>query len=67
MENCEAIFTDKGMNHDKRILVEDDKIISENEKIFESLNKLFVDVIINLFIPQYEDLTSNINGSDDPV
>ena len=55
------------MNHDKIILVEDDKIISENEKIFEFLNKFFVDVIINLFIPQYENLTSNINGSDDPV
>ena len=55
------------MNHDKIILVEDDKIISENEKIFEFLNKFFVDVIINLFIPRYEDLTSNINGSDDPV
>ena len=55
------------MNHNKIILVEDDKIISENEKIFESLSNVFVDVIMNLFIPQYEDLTSNINGSDNPV
>ena len=57
------LFTDKGMNHDKIILVEDDKIISENEQISES----FADVIINLNIPQYEDPTSNTNGINDPV
>ena len=31
------------------------------------MNKFFADVIINLNIPKYEDLTSNINGIDDPV
>ena len=60
-------FTDKGMNHDKIILVEDDEIISENEQISEPLNNFFADVIINLNIPQYEDPTSNTNGNDDPV
>ena len=54
------LFTDKGMNHDKIILVEDDKIISENEQI----SKSFADVIINLNIPQYEDPTSNTNDND---
>ena len=63
-----AFFTDKGMNHDKIILVEDDEIISENEQISESLNNFFADAIINLNIPQYEDPTSNnTNGIDDPV
>ena len=47
------LFTDKGMNHDKIILVEDDEIISENEQTSESLNNTFADVIINLNIPQY--------------
>ena len=60
-------FTDKGMNHDKIILVEDDEIISENEQISESLNNFFADAIINLNIPQYEDPTSNTDGIDDPV
>ena len=55
------------MNHDKIILVEDDEIISKNEQISESLNNVFVDVIINLNIPQYEEPTSNTNGIDDPV
>ena len=55
------------MNHDKIILVEDDEIISESEQISESLNNFFADAIINLNIPQYEDLTSNTSGIDDPV
>ena len=46
------LFTDKGMNHDKIILVEDDEIISEKEQISESLNNFFVDVLINVNIPQ---------------
>ena len=58
-------FTDKGMNHDKIILMEDDEIISENERISESLNNFFADAIINLNIPQYEDPTSNTNELDD--
>ena len=61
------LFTDKGMNHDKTILVEDDEIISENEQISESLNNFFADAIINVNISQYEDPTSNTNGIDDPV
>ena len=60
-------FTDKGMNHDKIILVEDDEIILENEQISESLNNFFADAIIILNILQYEDPTSNTNGIDDPV
>ena len=61
------LFPDKGMNRDKIILAEEDEIISDVEQIFESLNNFFADAIINLNIPQYEDLTSNTNGSDDPV
>ena len=37
-ETVRLLFTDKGMIHDKIILVEDDKIISENEQISQSLN-----------------------------
>ena len=35
--------------------------------ISEYLNNFLADAIINLNIPQYEDPTSNTNGSDDPV
>ena len=35
--------------------------------ISEYLNNFLADAIINLSIPQYEDPTSNTNGSDDPV
>ena len=66
-KTVKPLFTDKGMNHDKIILVEDDEILSENEQISESLNNFFADVIINLNIPQYEDPTSNTNGTDDLV
>ena len=55
------------MNQGKIILVEDYEIISEKEQISESLNNFFADAIINLNIPQYEDSTSNTNGSADPV
>ena len=48
-------------------MMEDDEIVSENEQTSEPLNTFFADALINLNIPQYEDLTSNINGSDDPV
>ena len=37
-ETVKLLFTDKGMIHDKIILVEDDKIISESEQISQSLN-----------------------------
>ena len=52
-KTVKPLFTDKVMNHDKIILVEDDEIISENEQTSESLNNIFADVIINLNIPQY--------------
>ena len=50
---CQSVksFTDKGMNQDKIILVEDYEIISEKEQISESLNNFFADAIINLNIP----------------
>ena len=66
-KTVKLLFADKGVNHDKIIIVEDDEIISKNEQISESLNNFFVDVIINLNIPQYEEPTSNTNGIDDPV
>ena len=61
------LFTDKRTNHDEIILEEDDEIIAENKQISVSLNNFLADAIINLNIPQYEDPTSNTNGSDDPA
>ena len=66
-KTVKPFFTCEGMNHNKVILVEDDKITSENEQVSESLNNYFVDVIINLNIPQYKDPTFNTSAIDDPV
>ena len=66
-KTVKPFFTDKGMNHDKIILVEDDEIISQSKQISESMNNFFADAIINLNNPQYEDPTSNTKGIDDPV
>ena len=66
-KTVKPLFTDKGMNHDKIILVENDEIISQSKQISESMNNFFADAIINLNNPQYEDPTSNNKGIDDPV
>ena len=66
-KTVKPLFTDKGMNHDKITVVEDDEIISQSKQISESLNNFFADAIINLNNPQYEDPTSNTKGIDDPV
>ena len=50
-KNVKPFFTDKGINHDKIILVGDAEIISENEQISESLNNFFADAITNWNIP----------------
>ena len=41
-KTLKPFFTDKRMNHDKIILVEDDEIILENEQISESLKTFFL-------------------------
>ena len=41
-------FTDKGVNHDGILLVEENETISDNDEISEKLNNFFADVVKNL-------------------
>ena len=55
-KTVKPFFTDKGVNHDRSLLLEeDDKTISDNYEISENINNFFVDIVKNLIIPQYED------------
>ena len=55
-KTVKLFFTDKGVNHDRSLLLEeDDKTISDNYEISENINNFFVDIVKNLIIPQYED------------
>ena len=55
-KTVKPFFTDKGVNHDRSLLLEeDDKTISDNDEISENINNFFADIVKNLIIPQYED------------
>ena len=54
-KTLKPFFTDKGVNHDKILLVEGNEIISDNDEISEKLNNFFADIVKNLNTPQYED------------
>ena len=54
-------FTDKGIKNEKILLIEVDETISDIKDISEKLNNFFADAVKNLNIPQYEDLSVNIN------
>ena len=59
--------TDKGVNHDRILLVKENETISDNDEIFEKLNNFFADVAKNVYIHQYEDNLINIDNIDDPI
>ena len=55
-KTVKPFFTDKGVNHDRSLLLEeDDKTISDNDEISENINNFFAGIVKNLIIPQYED------------
>ena len=62
-----AFFTDKGVNHNIILLVEENETISDNDEISEKLNNFFVDMVENLNISQYEDHLVNSGNIDDPI
>ena len=66
MENCKVI-TDKGVNHDRILLVEENETISDNDEISEKLNNFFADIVKNWNIPQYENHSVNADNIDDPI
>ena len=66
-KTVKPFFTDKGVNHDRILLVEEHEIISDNDKISEKLNNFFADVVKNLNISQYEEHIVNINNIDGPI
>ena len=63
MENCKVI-TDKGVNHDRILLVEENETISDNDEISEKLNNFFADIVRNWNIPQYENHSAKSDNID---
>ena len=66
-KTVKPFFTDKGVNHDSILLVEENETISDNDEISEKLNNLFADIMKNLNISQYDDHSVNTDNIDDPI
>ena len=66
-KTIKPFFTDKGVNHDRILLVEENETISDNDEISEKLTNFFADVVKNSNIPRYEDHSVNIDNIDDPT
>ena len=62
-KTVKPFFTDKGVNHDRILLVEENETISDNEEMSEKLNNFFADVMKN---SHYEDHYVNTDNIDDP-
>ena len=66
-KTVKPFFTDKSVNHHRILLVEENETISDNDEISEKLNNFFADILKNLNIPQYEDLSVNTDNIDDLI
>ena len=66
-KTIKPFFTDKGVNHDRILLVEENETISDNDEISEKLTNFFPDVVKNSNIPRYEDHSVNADNIDDPT
>ena len=66
-KTVKPFFVDKGVNHDRILLVEENETISNNYEISEKLNNFFADIVKNLNIPRYEDYWVNTDNIDDPI
>ena len=60
-KTVKPFLTDKGVNHDGILLVEEIEAISDNDEI----NNFFADIVKNLNIPHNEDHLVNIDNVDD--
>ena len=56
---------DKGVNHDRILLVEENQTISDNAEICEKLRNSFANIVKSLSIPQYKDHLVNTDSIDD--
>ena len=66
-KTVKPFFTDKGVNHDRILLDEENQTISGNDEICERLNNFFEDIAKNLNIPQYEDRLVYTDNIDDTI
>ena len=60
-------FTNKGVTHNKILLVEENETISDNDEISEKLNNFFAGIVKNLNILQYKDHLVNTDNIDDSI
>ena len=60
-------FSDKGSIKQKITLIKIDKIIGNNTEISEIFNNFFSNIVAQLYIPKYEDLSVNSFNSEDPL
>ena len=44
-KTVKSFFTDKGVNHNRILLVEENEIISDNDEISEKLNNFFAGIV----------------------
>ena len=66
-KTVKPFFTDKGVNHDRILFVEENETISDNNEISEKLNNFSADIVKNVNVPQYEDHLVNTDNIDDPI
>ena len=59
--------SDKGSIKQKITLIKNDKIIGNNTEISEIFNNFFSNIVAQLYIPKYEDLSVNSFNSEDPL
>lgn len=60
-------FTDKEINNEKVLLLEEGETISDNKNISENLNNVLVDAVKNLNISQFEDPSVNTDHIEDVI
>ena len=60
-------FSDKGSIKQKITLIKIDKIIGNNTEISEIFNNFFPNIVVQLYILKYEDLSVNSFNSEDPL
>ena len=60
-------FSDKNSSFSKFTLTENELLLNDDEKLSSTLNDFFSNVVYNLNIPPYEDLSVNLNQFENPV
>ena len=66
-KTVKPLFTDKRVNQDRILLVEENETIPGSDKISEKVKNLFADIVKHLNIPQNEEHLVNNDNTDDPI